>query len=378
MSALEDISCGSCHIQELSFTGSKRFSEGISAPTKRNSMHLNDLAWSNADGFSWAMKEDKLSSMILLPLTDENEIGANIEDVRIKLENTIYYPVLFTEAFGDSNISEERIVDALVHFISSMTTFNSRFDNELKVEFVGFTESEQLGMEIFEMNCATCHSQGAHSFFGEEIFIDGNIVEIFPFFFNNGLAESADDFGVREWLPGFDHLFKVPSLRNIELTGPYMHDGQFTTLEEVIDHYAEGIVENEWTNFFIPSEGFQFSQGEKTALIDFMKTFTDESFLTEVKWSDPFENSVSTQNELKMESISLQPNPTTDRATISFANDEDEVVAVSIYSQDGRILKHDKITSNSYSIEKADYPEGIYFINLLMGSKRATQKLIIQ
>ncbi|MFT6336264.1 MAG: cytochrome c peroxidase [Saprospiraceae bacterium] len=220
LSALEDISFGSCYIQELSFTESKRFSEGISAPTRRKSMHLNDLACSNADGFSWAMKEDKLSSMILLPLTDENEIGANIEDVKLKLDNSLYYPELFTKAFGDSNISEERIVDALVHFISSMTTFNSRFDNELKHEFSGFTETEQLGMEIFAMNCSTCHSQVAHSFFGEDIFIDGNIVEIFPFFFNNGLKENTDDIGVGEWLPGFDHLFKVPSLRNIELTGP--------------------------------------------------------------------------------------------------------------------------------------------------------------
>ena len=377
LSALEDISCGSCHIQELSFTESKRFSEGISAPTKRNSMHLNDLAWSNADGFSWAMKEADLSSMILLPLTDENEIGANIEDVKIKLENTEYYPDLFTKAFGDSNVTEERVVDALVHFISSMTTFNSRFDNELKNEFIGFTESEKLGMDVFSSSCATCHSQGPHSFFGEEIFVDENIIEIFPFFFNNGLEEDVNDQGVGEWLPGFEHLFKVPTLRNIELTGPYMHDGQFTTLEEVIDHYSEGIVENQWSGFFIPSGGFDFSQEEKTGLIDFMKTFTDESFLTDDKWSDPFADVVGEQ-PLVIESISLQPNPTTDRATISFENNNNELVAVSIYSQDGRLLRHDKITSNSYSIEKADYPEGIYFINLLMGNRRATQKLIIQ
>lgn len=138
------------------------------------------------------------------------------------------------------------------------------------------------------MNCSTCHSQGAHTFFGEDVFIDGNIVEIFPFFFNNGLEENEDDIGVGEWIPVFDHLFKVPSLRNIELTEPYMHDGQFTTLEEVLDHYSDGVIENEWTDFFIPSGGFQFSQGETTALLDFMKTFTDESFLIEVKWSDPF------------------------------------------------------------------------------------------
>ena len=112
-------------------------------------MHLNDLAWSNADGFSWAMKENEVSSMVLLPLTDENEIGANIEDVRIKWENSLYYPDLFTKAFGDSYISEERIVDVLVHFISSMTTFNSKFDNELKNDFSGFSESESLGIEIF-------------------------------------------------------------------------------------------------------------------------------------------------------------------------------------------------------------------------------------
>ena len=378
LSALEDISCGTCHIQELSFTEAKRFSEGISSPTKRNSMHLNDLAWSNADGFSWIMKENELSSMILLPLTDENEIGANIEDVRIKLENTTYYPELFTKAFGTSNISEDRIVDALVHFISSMTTFNSRFDQELKEGFSGFTQSEQLGMDIFAQNCGTCHTQGAHSFFGDEVFIDGSIVQLFPFFFNNGLEEDANDLGAGEWLVGLEHLFKVPSLRNIELTGPYMHDGQFTTLEEVIDHYSEGIVENKWTGFFLPAGGFQFTQDEKTALLDFMNTFTDESFLTNEKWSDPFDYIVPLGEQLTIESISLHPNPTTDRATISFDNAYSELVAISIYTQDGKLIKHVKITSDYYSIDKADYPEGIYFINLLMGSKRATQKLIIQ
>jgi len=378
LSALEDISCGTCHIQELSFTESKRFSEGISAPTKRNSMHLNDLSWSNAESFSWTMKEEDLSSMILLPLTDENEIGATMEDIKLKLENTEYYPQLFVNAFGDSDVTEDRVVDALVQFISSMTTFNSRFDDELKQGFDGFTDSERLGMEVFEFNCAICHSQGSHSFFGEEIFFEENIVELLPFFFNNGLESDPDDIGAGEWLgEGFSHLFKIPTLRNIELTGPYMHDGQLTTLEDVVDHYSEGVVQNEWSGFFIPGGGFDFSQEEKDGLVDFMETLTDESFLTDVKWSDPFAESLDNE-DVMISSISLQPNPTTDRAQITFKNTNSEVVAVSIYSQDGRLMKHEKITGTSYMVDKVDYPEGIYFINLIMGNKKSTQKLIIQ
>ena len=376
LSAVEDISCGSCHHQELSFTENKPFSEGVNSLTRRNSMQLNDLAWTNDESFTWGMKETDLHAMIILPLTDENEIGANIDDVRIKLENTTYYSDLFTNAYGDSEITEERIVDALVQFIESMTTFNSKFDVGVEKNFANFTETESLGLELFAEHCGTCHVQGKHTIF-EGIFLPGNAIIFFmPFLFSNGLEQIGDDTGAGEWLPGSEGLFKIPSLRNIELTGPYMHDGRFNTLEEVIDHYSEGIEQNEWTEELLPDTGFDYTDDEKAALLSFLMTFTDPSFITNPKWSDPFSNSVST-NELPLESIALYPNPMVDKALIKFANPNGDLVSINVITQEGRLVKHDKITNDQYELNKADYYQGIYFVQIIIGDRKSTQKLIV-
>jgi len=381
LSALENISCASCHHQSLSFTENKSFSEGISALTRRNSMHLNDLGWSNNEMFFWDMSESDLSTMIRLPLTDENEIGANMDDINIKLSTTIYYPDLFKKAFGTSTVDEERIVEALVHFISSMNTFNSRLDQESKNNFEGFTEQEMHGLEVFSTNCATCHTQGNHDpFGGGEILIDPmfeeNILEFFPFIFNNMLPEDHDDHGAGEWNEAFDNLFKIPSLRNIELTGPYMHDGRFNTLEEVIDHYSDEVVSNEWS-FLIPDDGFRFDENEKKALVAFMKTFTDESFLTDEKWSDPFlqSNSIPT---LEFEDLVIKPNPMENRAIIEFNNDDAQLVSMNIYAPDGKLMQHKKTTESNFILDKENFIQGMYLIEMIMGDRRSTSKLMVR
>ena len=247
LSAKENISCATCHDQSLSFTENKAVSEGVSTPTKRNSMHLNDMAWTNNKSFFWDMSQTNLHEMIRLPLTDENEIGVDINEIKFKLASTSYYPELFAKAYGDGFIDEHRIVDALVHFISSMNTFNSKFDQESKNQFAGFSSEEIHGLELFGEFCSTCHSQGNHSLFGEILVSEEvPLIEIMPFIFNNGLPEDPNDHGAGEWNEAFNNLFKIPTLRNIELTGPYMHDGRFETLEEVVDHYSDGVVNNEW------------------------------------------------------------------------------------------------------------------------------------
>ncbi len=375
LSAIEDISCGSCHLQELSFAENKSFSEGVNSETKRNSMQLNDLGWSNADGFTWDMRETDLHEMIILPLTDENEIGANIEDVKIKLEQTNYYPELFGNAYGDSQITEERIVDALVQFITSMTTFNSRFDQQVVSNFSDFTDQEKLGLDLFSFNCSTCHSQGSHTLFGEEIFVEDDILNVFPFIFTNGLPEDPDDAGAGEWNENFNNLFKVPTLRNIELTAPYMHDGRFNTLEEVIDHYSEEVVENEWS-VFIPPGGFAFNDIEKEALLVFLETLTDDTFISNPRWSDPFANPLS-NNNIPIAELKLSPNPTSDVATISFANRDNSLVSINIINSAGQLLRHDQFVGSEYRIEKGNFSPGIYTIQLIMGDQKSIQRLIV-
>ena len=375
LSAMEDISCGSCHHQELSFAENKSFSEGVNSDTKRNSMHLNELGWTNRSGFTWDMRESDLHEMIILPLTDENEIGANIDDVRIKLEQTTYYSELFSNAYGDADVTEERIVDALVQFITSMTTFNSRFDEQVVSEFDDFTADELLGLELFSNNCNTCHSQGTHTIFGEEFFVDESLFFFFPFIFNNGLPVDPEDAGVGEWDESFSDLFKVPTLRNIELTAPYMHDGRFNTLEEVIDHYSDDVVDNEWTEF-IPSGGFDFDDTEKQALLAFLHTLTDNTFGTNPRWSDPFSSTVGIE-DLPITELKLAPNPTSDIATISFANHDNHLVSINIFNSSGMLMRHDQFVGGEYQIAKGDFVAGLYTIQLIMGDRKSVQRLIV-
>lgn len=380
LSALENISCGTCHDQSLSFTENKDFSEGISSLTKRNSMHLNDLAWTNNGGFSWDMEITNLHEMIVLPLTDENEIGANMIEIADKLANTSYYPSLFEDAFGSNHIDEERIVDALAQFINSMTTFESRFDKGVENNFVEFTSAELRGKEIFSFHCTGCHVQGSElGFFGFPPDIEVNPLEFFPFIFNNGLPHDEDDAGAGEWEESLSDLFKIPTLRNIELTAPYMHDGRFSSLEEVVEHYSEGFESNEWDAGFIPLGGFGFSDREKDDLITFLRTLTDNTFITEVKWSDPFENAVinSTKNT-GFENIILKPNPMSERAVIEFDNTDANMVSVNILSSDGKLIKHDRTTGSAYYLYKEDFGQGMYYVELIMDDKKSVQKLIVK
>ena len=382
LSALENISCASCHKQEKSFADDIDFSEGVNIPTRRNSMALNDLAWSNAEHFFWDMSHTDLHEMIVLPLTDENEIGANMDDVAQKLGATTYYPDLFEKAYGSDLINEERIVDALVQFIKSMNTFDSKFDKAIDSNFESFNELEIVGLELFSAHCSTCHNQGRHNPFGiAEIFInDGEFenfsaLDIFPEIFNNGLEED-EDIGAGEWNESLNHLFKIPTLRNVAYTAPYMHDGRFETLEEVIDHYSEEVIDNSWSGFVIPSGGFRFNQFEKDALVAFMNTLSDENFITDEKWSDPFE--LLNINEPKDNlNLIVKPNPMFEFAVMEFENEENENVIINLLSSSGQLLRSEKTSSNSFRFNKNNLTNGIYFIELNKGDERTLRKLII-
>ncbi len=375
LSAMENISCATCHDQSLSFTENKSFSEGISSETQRNSMHLNDLGWSNNEHFAWDMRRSNLTEMIRLPLTDENEIGANLWEIAVKIENTSYYPELFDKAFGDDFVVESRIVEAIKQFIASMHTFDSKFDQQAPNDFSGFTNQEMEGLTLFQENCSTCHSQGQHSVFGIPSL---DALDDTPFIFNNGLAADEEDKGVGEWQTGMEGLFKVPTLRNIELTAPYMHDGRFNTLDEVIDHYSDDVIETQWTSEFIPVGGFQFADNEKAALKAFMQTLTDDTFINDEKWSNPFQEVSSSKETVFFQDLVLKPNPMSDRAVIEFKNENHKLVSLNIISSEGRLIKHDNTTSNQFVLEKPWFEPGMYYIELIMDDAKSSQKLIVQ
>lgn len=382
LSSSEDISCGSCHDQSLSFTENKSFSDGVTGLTKRNSMHLNDLGWSNRELFTWALTHENIHEMIRIPLTDENEIGIDPEEVSEKLSSTSYYPNLFKNAFGTTEISEERIVDALVQFIHSMNTLNSKFDQELTVDFEGFSPIEKRGQLLFGENCSGCHTQGAHQASSPiNIFVPaGSPLNTSPFIFNNGLPLDEDDKGAGEINPGLDYLYKIPTLRNIALTAPYMHDGRFSNLEEVIDHYSEKVESNDWTDFsgLLPEGGFKFSQYDKDALMAFMQTLTDESFLTNPKWSDPFASPTANEYPKTIERLSVSPNPTSDFANVKFENDNNEKVKINILSNDGTLLDSFETEASEFTFTKNKFSAGLYLIQIIKNTETATVKILVQ
>ena len=378
LSALENISCASCHNQASSFADNVAFSEGVNTDTKRNSMQLNDIGWTDNHSFFWDMSQNDIREMIRLPLKDENEIGADMDEIAIKLESTPYYTDLFLKAFNSSLITEDKIVEDIVQFMESMTTFNSRFDQLADDNLNGITELESFGLELFSSFCSECHSEGNQlSIFGlEEQGIA--MVEVAPFLFNNGLPPNEDDLGVGEWNvgSGLDHLFKAPTLRNIELTGPYMHDGSLETLEDVINFYSEESMENEWS-FIIPDGGFQFSVEEKEALLAFLKTLTDHTFINDEKFSDPFDSANSIDPTNVFGNIIVKPNPMGDFSTIEFDAKNNEVTQLKITNNVGQEISNHEITGNTFQLNKADFGSGIYYLNFIRGKKTSTQKLIV-
>ncbi len=369
LSTNQDIACASCHDQKKSFTDGEKLSEGLAGLTKRNSLHLNDIAWDTHFNYSWDGSQGTLHEMISLPLNDDNEIGIDMEVVIDRMWNTNFYPALFQGAYQHPIATEEKIIDALVHFIASMHTFNSWLDQQAPVGFEDFTVIELFGKDIFSQKCATCHSQGR----GDYIIDRSN---------QNGLDLDVDDIGAGAWDTTKTYLFRMPSLKNIALTAPYMHDGRFANLDEVLEHYSEGIREplNEvqgWWNV-LPVGGFNFSQHEKIALKAFLETLTDTSFIENPKWSDPFCRTTNTNDIENDLNITFAPNPLSDYSVINFDNPSNLNVYISTYNQSGQLLYKDTVTGSSFTLNKRGLMSGIYFVHISVGNKTSIKKLAVE
>jgi cytochrome c peroxidase len=223
--------------------------------------------------------------MVLMPIQNRVEMGQDVEKLPAILAADARYPELFRQAFGDTDITVDRIGRALAQFLRSMVSHQSRYDAGLvsargaSSDFANFTQEENRGKALFLRNCALCHlpDQEAHFVMTEPV--------------NTGLDESTQhaDGGVGDITLNPKELgqFKSPSLRNVEVTGPYMHDGRFATLSAVVDHYSSGGKQH--PNKDIRVQALHFTDSEKAALIAFLKTLTDQQFLTDPKFSDPFQ-----------------------------------------------------------------------------------------
>ena len=280
-------SCGSCHHQELGFADGTKFSTGFEgALTQRNSMHLVNHRWNRR--FFWDLRAQNLESQVLMPIQDHIEMGMELGDVIDRLEANEDYPRLFEKAFGDAEINENRVSRALAQFVRSMISFSTKYDEGLYNDFTNYTEQELQGKELFfggETRCNQCHS--SHNFHSTNAM-------------NNGLPIQNGDQGQYEFTGNESDIneFKVPSLRNSALTAPYMHDGRFETLMEVIEHYNTGVQPYDNLDERVTQElmvggtpyALNLSQEEKEALVLFLHTLTDEELISHPKWSNPWVN----------------------------------------------------------------------------------------
>ena len=232
-----------------------------------------------------------------MPFQDPVEMGMTLGQVVSTVQEQDYYPGLFEKAFGATEINSDKISKALAQFIRSIVSYSSKYDEGRAMSaspgasFPNFTAEENLGKNLFFQTipngggaCFGCHTT--------EAFVSAN-----PGPQNNGLdALSTTDLGAGGVFsnPIFVGRFKTTSLRNIELTPPYMHDGRFETLEEVVEHYSSGIQAHPTLSPALTDENgdpvrLNFTAAEKAALVAFLKTLTDPTVANEVKWSDPFE-----------------------------------------------------------------------------------------
>lgn len=299
------VSCASCHHQDKAFTDGEAFSKGFEGKiTDRSSMAiLNPITQNN---LFWDSRSKSIHDLSLRPIINHIEMGMeNLDYLEKKLSKETYYPELFKKAYGTDEITRDKISDALSQFIASITSSDSKFDKVMRGES-SFTQLEKVGLQIFFSNKAQCSSCHAGSNFAapdgmNDPYGGGQGLIVFD---SNGFANFSEgkDLGgaanigldVYPKDKGRDNgSFKIPSLRNIALTAPYMHDGRFKSLEEVVDHYSAGMKDHPQLDVkFREANGevkrLNLSGAEKKALISFLNTLTDDTFISDPKYSNPF------------------------------------------------------------------------------------------
>jgi cytochrome c peroxidase len=288
LSANSTKSCASCHHQKHAFSDPDRFSKGFEGKvTDRNAMPLVNVRYYARGRFFWDERARTLEDQVLMPIQSKLEMGHDLTRLVELLATDEHYPKLFQNAFGDSKITPERISRSLAQFVRSLVSYQSKFDegmakaSAVRDSFTNFTAQENQGKTLFMNRCATCHLPGGQS---------AHFIMNRPL--NNGLdadfKQADGGIGDRTLNKTQFGLFKSPSLRNIEFTGPYMHDGRFKTLEEVIEHYSKGIKEHPNLDNRL-RRPMNFNAGQKAALVAFLKTLSDSRFVSDPKFSDPFQ-----------------------------------------------------------------------------------------
>lgn len=264
------ISCGSCHIQGAAFTHHGHdVSHGIEDRLgKRNAPALQNMAWYTS--FMWDGGIGHLDLQPIAPIENPVEMDESLGAVIAKLKTSTDYPPLFEKAFGSRDISSGRMLQAMSQFMNMLVSANSKYDRVMRKEGESFTPDEQAGYELFKARCATCHQ--------EPLFTNQQ-------FMNNGIGIGPNnDMGRYEisLIEKDKYTFKVPSLRNVMITAPYMHDGRLRTIDAVLRHYAEEVQSSPNLAPALSGAGrlgIPLTSEERTRIKAFLATLTDDSFI---------------------------------------------------------------------------------------------------
>lgn len=273
LSSDKSVSCGSCHQQFAAFANlDHSVSHGVdNCLGKRNAPGLFNLAWQKE--FFWDGGVKNLETAPLNAITDECEMNMDMGKIIAFLKSTEPYPALFKKAFGTAEINSQLVLKSFAQFMGVLVSSNSKYDKVVRKEQgVSFSADEQKGYELFKNKCASCHS--------EPLFTDLS-------YKSNGLDILSKD-------EGRAHItdvatdrgkFRVPTLRNIEFTGPYMHDGRFYSLDEVLEHYNSGVKASENLDPSLKN-GISLNTNERQQIKAFLKTLTDYEFIKNTLYSE--------------------------------------------------------------------------------------------
>jgi cytochrome c peroxidase len=397
LSANNTISCASCHIQENAFGDSAVQSVGLNGGlTGRHSMRLINARFADETHFFWDERAVTLEEQTTQPIQDHIEMGfsgtngdPDINDLILDLENIDYYQQLFTFAFGDANITENRMQLALSQFIRSIQSFDSKFDdglaqvNNINDPFPNYTNEENQGKTLYltppangGAGCVVCHR--APEF------------DIAPISLNNGVITVAGS-------PGSIDLTntRAPSLRDVvdadgNLNGPLMHDGSFTSLLQVVEHYNQ-IPNNPANTNLDPilrgpggaPQNLNLTTLEKDAIVSFLETLTGTNVYTDERWSNPFDSSGNIEiingplgiSSLDLNTeITIAPNPISSHTYLQLPEGSYRYV---IYNIEGKLIQNTTI-SGSVEINCENFPSGLYLLQIEDSHTgyRYTRKLI--
>lgn len=298
------IACASCHDQASAFSDPKQFSEGVGGGhTTRNAMPITDARFYQNGRFFWDQRAATLEAQVLMPIQNPVEMGLTLDELVARVAAAPYYAYLFEQAFGDAAVTSDRIARALAQFARSLVSYRSRYDaglaaaGDVMPPFPSFTPEENQGKALFlgRGGCAACHLFNGPPRPGPR---PNQAVFFIDIATSNGLdaTTTVADRGVGDITGRAQDLgrFKSPSLRNIALTAPYMHDGRLATLADVVEHYRTGVQPhpNLDPRLRVPGTGeprqVALTPAEAAALVAFMGTLTDDALLADPWFADPF------------------------------------------------------------------------------------------